>query len=61
MAFADGSSGTTEKGGSTARPEDLVVVRILVREAIPHAVQQSRCVPQLLKRRRGLRGLVGKV
>ena len=61
MVFADGLSGTTARGGSIARLEDLVVVRILVRGVIQHAVPQSQCVPQLLKRRRGLRGLVGKV
>jgi len=61
MAFADGLSGTTARDGSTARPEDLVVVRILVREAIPHAVPQSLCVRWLLKRKRGQRELVGKV
>jgi hypothetical protein len=56
-----GSLGITARGGSTARLEDHVVVRILVRGVILHAVLRSRCVPQLLKRRRDLRGLVGKV
>jgi hypothetical protein len=61
MAFADGLNETMARDGSTARPEDLVVVRILAREVILHAVLQSRCVPQLLKRKRGQRELVGKV
>jgi hypothetical protein len=61
MVFEDGLSGTTARDGSTARPEDLVVVRILVREAIPHAVPQSLCVRRPLKGKRGQRELVGKV
>jgi hypothetical protein len=61
MVSADGLSGTTARGGSTARPEDLVVVQILVREVIPHAVPQSLCVRRPLKGKRGQRELVGKV
>ena len=56
-----GSLGTTARGGSTARPEDRVVVPTLAREATQLAVLQRLCVHRLLKGRRDQIGLVGKV
>jgi hypothetical protein len=56
-----GFPGTTARGGSTARPEDRVVVPTLAREATQLAVLQSLCVHRLLKRRRDQKELVGKV